>query len=106
MGRILRPGGVMLVYVWALEQADKKYTVQDVLVPWHLQDKHKKVNEEEESKEEGKYEEKSGMKVYKRYYHMFKQGELEDLVNQMNIGAQIIRNYYDHANWCILISKP
>jgi tRNA (uracil-5-)-methyltransferase TRM9 len=36
MARILRPGGLMLIYVWAMEQSKRKFTEQDVLVPWHL----------------------------------------------------------------------
>lgn len=32
--RILQPGGKMLVYVWALEQDERKFDGQDVLVPY------------------------------------------------------------------------
>ncbi|XP_067039363.1 probable tRNA methyltransferase 9B isoform X1 [Acropora muricata] len=36
--RILRPGGRMLVYVWAFEQEQRKFDGQDVLVPYkHFQ---------------------------------------------------------------------
>ena len=38
MHRILKIGGKMLVLVWAYEQENKKFTTQDVFVPWHLQD--------------------------------------------------------------------
>ena len=46
MHRILKPGGTMLVYVWAYEQEHKKFATQDVFVPWHLHDTY----EGEESK--------------------------------------------------------
>lgn len=42
--------------------------------------------------------------VYKRYYHVFKKGELEDLVMDIE-GLKIIESYYDHANWCVKIRK-
>ena len=38
MHRILRQGGIMLVYVWAYEQEHRKFAKQDVFVPWHLHD--------------------------------------------------------------------
>ena len=31
--RILRPGGRLMVYVWAMEQRTRKFKSQDVLVP-------------------------------------------------------------------------
>eukprot|EP00667_Euglena_gracilis_P028696 EG_transcript_36931 len=34
--RITRPQGKVLIYAWAVEQSDK-YTTQDNLIPWHLQ---------------------------------------------------------------------
>lgn len=40
LSRILRPGGNLLVYVWAMEQDGRKFDRQDVLVPWHLQPKY------------------------------------------------------------------
>ena len=48
MSRILRVGGVGLIYVWAFEQdfqgnesiSKKKFVEQDVFVPWHLHFKY------------------------------------------------------------------
>ena len=34
MVRVLRPGGRILVYVWAKEQEKRDFVTQDVLVPW------------------------------------------------------------------------
>ncbi|KAK3577111.1 hypothetical protein CHS0354_037144 [Potamilus streckersoni] len=33
--RILRPGGKLMIYVWAFEQKHRRFDSQDVLVPWH-----------------------------------------------------------------------
>ena len=38
--RIVKKGGLVLVYVWAMEQKEKKFTEQDNFVPWHLQNKY------------------------------------------------------------------
>lgn len=33
--RVLRIGGRLIISVWAMEQANRKFESQDVLVPWH-----------------------------------------------------------------------
>ncbi|OWF48956.1 uncharacterized protein LOC110452444 [Mizuhopecten yessoensis] len=35
LARILRPGGQLMLYVWAYEQRHRRFDGQDVLVPWH-----------------------------------------------------------------------
>ncbi|EER02710.1 hypothetical protein Pmar_PMAR025732, partial [Perkinsus marinus ATCC 50983] len=45
MARLLRVGGQGLVYAWAMEQVEgstgsRKFSSQDVLVPWHLQKRY------------------------------------------------------------------
>ncbi|XP_033742724.1 uncharacterized protein LOC117329102 [Pecten maximus] len=35
LARILRPGGQMMLYVWAYEQKHRRFDGQDVLIPWH-----------------------------------------------------------------------
>lgn len=146
LARITRKGGEILIYVWAFEQDGRKFTQQDVLVPWNLQfkfeDKEKiskllsdktdtssnageesqkdpkenqsdKGKEEEEEKKDEKIEENDedfqlneGKKtlVYKRYYHVFKNGELEELIKEVP-EVQIEESFYDHANWCVRLKK-
>ncbi|KAM4701104.1 putative tRNA methyltransferase 9B [Discoglossus pictus] len=36
MTRILKVGGRIMIYVWAMEQKRRKFEKQDILVPWHL----------------------------------------------------------------------
>ena len=38
------------------------------------------------------------------YYHVFREGELEALVNSL-AGCKIEEAYFDHANWCVRIRK-
>ena len=88
----------MLIYVWAYEQEHKKFATQDVFVPWHLHDtydagkKKTKSNSSQASQEESKtstqtpfietaIEDKDKQStVYHRYYHVFREGELENLI--------------------------
>ncbi|XP_054715295.1 uncharacterized protein LOC129224772 [Uloborus diversus] len=40
-----------------------------------------------------------------RYYHVFRQGELDDLIESHVDSLHIISSYYDHANWCVIAEK-
>lgn len=124
----LKSGGDALIYVWALEQENsrrgyKEGDPQDVLVPWVLQKKQPKKNkekkggrkfkntntetqndetkEEEEPKEEPKKEEDS---TKYRYYHLYKQGELEE--NAKDAGGIVVEHGYERDNWYAVIRKP
>ena len=145
--RITRRGGLILVYVWALEQDseekeavfggveeskisnpsdnrmenlnlndressengqskssnenDKQYIQvaegrnsfqqQDLLVPWHLKNSNNKDPYQEEH-------------VFHRFYHVFKQGELETLCRKIpNVKVRDL--YLDCGNWCIILEK-
>jgi len=61
---------------------------QDVLVPWKLksQDNQQVVKE------------------FKRYYHVFEEGELEELVSSVE-NLKVEEIYYDQGNWCCIATK-
>lgn len=94
MARVLRSSGTLLVFAWALEQPPTsslhkhplKYledgNVQDVLVPW--------VN-------------KADGVVHHRYYHLFKEGELEELAAGTDL--EIVESGYDKDNWYTIFRK-
>ncbi|KAL3265928.1 hypothetical protein HHI36_010117 [Cryptolaemus montrouzieri] len=125
--RILKPGGSALIYVWAQDQFsnnqksnyikdDKKQDVQintenfqseisivegvplpvhtnrtqfknkDLLVPWKL-----KRNSENKG-------------TFLRFYHVYAEHELEKVCENLN-NVEIISNYYDQGNWCVMIQK-
>jgi tRNA (uracil-5-)-methyltransferase TRM9 len=80
------PFASFIVYVWAFEQSenskrkmgsaavegsgDGMTAEQDVLVPWVLQSQTQPSHENQNTQP----------RVYHRYYHLFKQGELRELV--------------------------
>ncbi|XP_025954093.1 probable tRNA methyltransferase 9B isoform X1 [Dromaius novaehollandiae] len=40
-----------------------------------------------------------------RYYHVFKEGELVELIERHIPELHIIDSYFDHANWCVIAEK-
>ena len=46
----------------------------------------------------------SDPKLFHRYYHIFREGELELLCNSID-GCRILTSYYDQGNWCVIITK-
>ena len=126
VARLLRPGARGLVYVWARDQSqgrdmssylkqNKKnfknkenlenapseigefglpvhvnrtqFKHQDLLVPWKT-----------------KTEEDGASKEWKRYYHVFEEGELENLIGETE-KLKVVESYYDQGNWCCIFEK-
>ncbi|CAL8333653.1 unnamed protein product [Boreogadus saida] len=62
--------------------------------------------EEEEEEEEG---EAGGLALSGasclRYYHVFREGELAELIEKHVEELQVIASYFDHANWCVVAEK-
>lgn len=42
--------------------------------------------------------------VFHRYYHVFQQGELEQLCVQV-AGVRVQSSYHDQGNWCVILEK-
>ncbi|XP_042905628.1 serine-rich adhesin for platelets [Parasteatoda tepidariorum] len=49
--------------------------------------------------------ETGGLMAYHRYYHVFREGELDNLIETHVDNLHIISSYYDHANWCVVAEK-
>lgn len=85
--RITKPGGRILIYVWAFEQdatSKRKFETQDVLVPFRL---------------------KNSDKSFDRFYHVYVFGELEEEVKQCNIDIEIEKIGYELSNHFVIIKK-
>jgi tRNA (uracil-5-)-methyltransferase TRM9 len=90
--RIVRPGGKLFIQVWALEQptdSRRKFIKQDNMVSWVLQKKYTKDKVKDET--------------YHRFYHVFKDGELDDLCDLSYV--TIDKSFYEKGNWCIILTK-
>jgi alkylated DNA repair protein alkB family protein 8 len=92
--RLLRPGGRFLVYCWSFEQdgdvsrSRHRFGGQDVLVPFH----YKATSSEGGSLEQA---------VMDRYCHVYRQGELEQLLAQVP-ELDVEEIYFDTGNWCAI----
>ena len=82
-------GGKALFYVWALEQKNSRRgwgegAEQDILVPWVM-----KQNDGGDNVED--------VKTFNRYYHLYKEGELEKDIEKA--GGVVVENGYERDNW-------
>ena len=83
MARVVRPGGRLLVTVWAKEQPRfARETSQDAMVPWNYQahPPTKRSKQPHQDQSATPQHEEAKAVVYQRYYHLFCRGELDSLV--------------------------
>lgn len=46
-----------------------------------------------------------GSITFHRYYHVFREGELDQLIEKHADNLHIISSYYDQSNWCVVAEK-
>lgn len=83
--RITKPGGKILILVWSMRQepnSKKKFNSPDIYLDW--KDKYQKV-------------------LGKRYYHIFSQNELDNLISGININIEY--SFYEKGNYGIILKK-
>jgi alkylated DNA repair protein alkB family protein 8 len=73
-----------------------------VLVPWKLRGGGGggSGNEPKNPSEDDRKEER----IFQRYYHVFEEGELEGLVEQVE-ELRVVHSYYDQGNWCVIAER-
>ncbi|TDZ66007.1 tRNA (carboxymethyluridine(34)-5-O)-methyltransferase [Colletotrichum trifolii] len=93
----VRPGtGRALVMVWALEQGNSRRgwtegAEQDQLVSWVT--KGKKTDDQPEARDT----------TYQRYYHLYREGELEEDV--VAVGGRVLESGYERDNWWAIFCR-
>ena len=90
--RITRFGGMIMLQAWALEQDEtsrRNFDKQDVFVPWNLP---KRFNDEGDDK------------VFQRYCHVYKEGELIDLCSSIP-NCKLVDSGWDKGNWFVQLQK-
>lgn len=95
LSTILRSGGKILMYTWALDQGKggkRKFLTQDVMVPWHYRIPGKSYNQEIK-----------GETVLHRFCHVYEEGELEKLVKLA--GLNVLKVWKEKGNWGVIASK-
>ena len=87
MYRVLRPGGTVLLTVWAQEQGPDSsfhFTQSDEMVPWT-------------SKDDGN--------TYLRYYHIYSCGELEAEIRLLCPAFHVERVGWELGNWYAVVRR-
>ena len=124
--KLLRPGGLALITVWAMEQEEAKKMRKwkeleqdvspggqdpsqalgkDYLVPWNVPfHRPEAANVASKAEKSASIDEQNGHVVFQRFYHVFEKGELECLVNYIP-NVTIVRCVFDRSNWCITIRR-
>jgi alkylated DNA repair protein alkB family protein 8 len=119
--RIAKPQATIFIQAWAFEQGPdsrRTFDKQDVFVPWNLQSRFIQPSASAGTDSSGteavmdplvaaggEIDATKGMVVFQRYCHMYKEGELEGLVKQLGIPAEVIRVWWEKDNWCLLVKK-
>jgi alkylated DNA repair protein alkB family protein 8 len=121
--RIVRPGGMINIQAWAMEQDEgsrRKFASTDVFVPFNAQPKYldktqsltDSINETNDGKsvaqmysdayDGGEFDERKGPVVFKRYCHLYRQGELENLASRIK-GVEICESGYESGNYFVIL---
>lgn len=107
-------GGRALIYVWALEQKDSRRgwdegNEQDVMVPWVMRAKKEKEMKkgkaqkpDEVPAEAEQPAEQPQDKTFLRYYHLYRKGELEQIIEEA--GGAVVEAGYDKDNWWAIVT--
>ncbi|KAI1431844.1 uracil-5--methyltransferase TRM9 [Xylaria sp. CBS 124048] len=97
----LREDGQVLVYVWALEQSSSRRgwdvnSEQDQLVPWVMKANQNKKDKAKSGDEEGG----NADATYERFYHLYREGELEE--DMRAAGGKVMESGYERDNWWVI----
>ncbi len=87
--RITKSSGMLMIYVWAFEQpseSKRQFNTQDEMVSFKKRDGT----------------------IYYRYYHLYKQHELEEEINCAILKSNldiVVTSGYERGNWYVIIKK-
>jgi hypothetical protein len=128
LSRIVKRGGFINVQAWALEQekdSRRKFAGTDVFVPFNAQPRYLgKIpfeelfsscleGEEADKKKEvakicsdaydgAEYNQEKNLVVFQRYCHLYRNGELEDLVSCIN-SLEIVDSGFECGNHFVIL---
>jgi alkylated DNA repair protein alkB family protein 8 len=83
-----------------------RFESQDVLVPWHV--KGHVLDPTKRGPEHATFDDEKQSVVFQRYCHVYREGELQELVESLPNAAKwlrVERVFYDTGNWCMIVEK-
>ena len=85
------------------------FAQQDLFVPWQRKGKPEKATANDAPPEKEISIESGGTKspgeTFYRFYHVFREGELEQLCVEASAEIDIVDSYFDDGNWCVVVQK-
>jgi ubiquinone/menaquinone biosynthesis C-methylase UbiE len=115
--RVLRPGGSLLVYVWSFEQGGrvkgKAPASQDALVRWNMPMRFSRSTTPHnpsssspsgQGQVQGSFNAEQREYEFLRYYRLFKEGELEKLLDKVP-GCDLHSSGLELQNWWAIVTK-
>merc|ERR1712071_463257 len=115
LARVLKSGGKGFATVWAFEQKNTNYVDKggDGSGDWSASawshdggsDEEEKVVQVHKARTKFKSSDllvpwKLNGETYHRFYHVFKEGEIQDILSKIP-NVVIDRVFYDDGNWCV-----
>ena len=130
LARVVKPGGFINVQAWSMEQekdSRRKFASEDVFVPFNAQPKYLQLpaQQQEESQntthanandrrstaqvyaeayENADYDERKGLVVFQRYCHLYRKGELEEIVAQVK-DVIVVESGFECGNFFVILQK-
>ncbi|ELU13622.1 hypothetical protein CAPTEDRAFT_19467 [Capitella teleta] len=95
LGRVLCPGGRLMVYAWAFEQKHRTVAVGFNFSKRKMFWCRGATN----------IKSRNPSLLHKRYYHVFREGELGGLIETFIPEMEILESFFDHSNWCVVAQK-
>ncbi|GKY93049.1 hypothetical protein MPSEU_000273200 [Mayamaea pseudoterrestris] len=120
--RIVKPGGLINIQAWARtqeEESRRKFAASDLFVPFNAQPKYLKaaVGVSDETRQDlnhkstaqvcsealnAEFDDCKGLVVFQRYCHMYKEGELDELLDNMP-HVELVESGFEAGNYYIIL---
>jgi len=100
MYRVLKPNGKGLIVVWAMEQSRPSFFSNDV----KIKEEGKTKFHFTKSDEYVEWKSPTG-KVYNRYYHIYKEGDLKEEVSRLKPEFSVENIGWEKGNYYMVINK-
>lgn len=127
LARVVRVGGMINIQAWAMEQDEssrRRFAGADVFVPFNAQPKYlDKVSQEREQTsgpkintndnksvaemyseayEKADFDERKGLVVFQRYCHLYRKGEMEEIIDSIN-AVRLVQAGYESGNHFVIL---